>query len=466
MKTFKTELQAKKILLHLKVFCIALLLLSFQNCGCSHKSDKEREFWVINYARYSISYNEYDPSVWYQINAEKRLESAYSIIYVDENQDNISDDAVQSLADEFDNIIYPRVTGYFAQPLDVDSNGKVIIIIFDIIDNYSSTGEYVGGYFYYGDLWRNTASNPHSNTGEIVYVDCYPSVIPNDGKRGLAHEFQHLVNLSNAIRMGKTYATDTWIDEGLSESAEHACYGQNADRIEYYNNYSTSHDMNQYPLFYWNSSLVNYVKSYLFFQYLRVQAAQNWNINKLILNSSYSDYRAIEYAMSQDSNLSTWTFDKLLLRWYATNNGVVTGSSIYSYNGEIDSLTPNLYTGTSVTLQSGGGVVRQASSVNTYNSTGYIYLSVDADGSPEDFSGAAGNDYFVAVYKNGGSTENSSASTLLPILSGTDIAATATYKTVKSSGVVFDFSGESSEKPRRIDISFPRPDIDRLKNLK
>lgn len=374
-----------------------------------------RDFYVLDATKQYT-----DPDAWYTVHTKKLASTNSAIVYVDEAEADVSVNDAQQLASEFDAVISPKVTQYFARPLDVDRNGKIVLVVFDIKDNYAFTGAYMGGYFYPYDLFKRDTDNPHSNEGDILYIDCNPQAVPADAKKTLAHEFQHLVNFSNAVRKynatGAQAVCDTWIDEGLAEAAGHLCFGALTDRISYYN---AASGIDQHPLFYWDDAgdvLNNYAKSYLFFQYMRAQSTADvsadagWDIYKNILASDYGDWRAVAAAMQMDDMLSNsaWgstdgeRFNRLVLRWYAASNIETAGiDAKYSYKGVLGSnpLVGHLYTFTTVNLKSGGGVVKTMNGAFSSPSVDFIYLSVSGSGSSDDFNSPfADFDYFVAVY--------------------------------------------------------------------
>ncbi len=125
-----------------------------------------REFWTHNFRTNSFE----------TINAQLRAVGTHALIWVsDESIDGynynllITDIQASQIANEFDTIIYPAVTTYFYTPSDVNGDGKIAILLFDIQDNFNpiTGGAYVGGYFYTGDLYTHGSSN-HM---EIFYID-------------------------------------------------------------------------------------------------------------------------------------------------------------------------------------------------------------------------------------------------------------------------------------------------------
>lgn len=105
---------------------------------------------------------------------------------------------------------------YLGSPPDIDGNGKVIILILDINDDYdaASNPAFVAGYFDQADQLIPSHRQASGNFGDLLYIDSNP------GKLGsslilstAAHELQHLINYN--------YDTneDPWLNEGLSEYA-------------------------------------------------------------------------------------------------------------------------------------------------------------------------------------------------------------------------------------------------------
>ena len=240
-----------------------------------------------------------------------------------------------------------------------------------------------------------------------------------------AHEFMHLVATSHSVVNGQR-TLDTWIDEGLAEAANHIYLKAHKEEIDkdkvylqdrvqkYINNLSEIKD--GFPIFKWGSTesekLLNYSMSYLFFQFLQHHAANPKSLFKNLIASRYGDYRAIIDAMTQDENLEKWgdtgdeRFQKLLVRFYATNAGVRGANYEYGddfYRGESRNfvLKDSTYSYSNnlsrVYLDTGAGVSVNMIDKLTSFSNDCIYLSVDNDGTGEDFSGYDIKDKLIAV---------------------------------------------------------------------
>lgn len=480
MKTQKLVKYFKRI----SIICQAAVLFALSCNGQTGLTYKT--FWVFDTTKEYVT----DSSAWYQITAVKKSESNNAVIYVDSAETGVSSVNTDSLLSEFESNIYSKVTQYFAQPLDADSNGKVTLLVFNIKDNYyySGSGAYVGGYFFAVDMYSNSTVQAiypavHSNEADIVYIDCNPlNIDSTDAERTIAHEFQHLVNYSNFLNLKKDSETDTWIDEGLAEAAEHLCFGVSQDRIDFYNSDPSGLIAAGSPLFYWDSSgdvnvLSNYVKSYLFFQYMRVQSGSGNDIYKKILNSSYGDYNAIAEAMNGDSVFSTSTwgstgterFNRLVLRWYAANNLGLT-SGIYSYGSMLSvPLTPHLYYKSYASgLLSGGGIVRTMSGNSFLSSSSFIYMSVSDDGYSDDFTSPYTNynGMFVAVYNKYDTSLGYTGGTGLPA-SSISISETAENESISANTIAANMTiNGDATKSHKIDLVVPKGIANGLKPVK
>lgn len=145
----------------------------------------------------------------------------------------------QQIGDEFDTLIFPTDTSYFGTPLDIDSNGRVIILYTVEVNKLTPAGStgFVGGFFFAGDLFPSTGqgSCAQSNMAELFYVlapDPDGTINSNkrtvasvrQGTRGtIAHEFQHMINASERFRSPvEQNFEEVWLDEALAHFAEDA----------------------------------------------------------------------------------------------------------------------------------------------------------------------------------------------------------------------------------------------------
>jgi uncharacterized repeat protein (TIGR02543 family) len=322
---------------------------------------------------------------YYEIDAELLAVGAHSLVYADNNL-SFSKVNAESIMYEFESNIYPKITGTFGTFEDIDENGKVTILLLDIIDGYSSTsgGGYVAGYFAPGDM-ESKISNSRSNEADMIYIDVNPGW--NEGKMlytTLAHELQHGINYSRKIT-GKP-DMDLWINEGLSSAAEYVYGGYQDSRLADYNNdyYTSITQGNNFYVWngYWEEEgdmLANYSTVYLFFQWLRVHASNDTGIYKDIIASSYANYNAVTGSAGSriSSQFSNW--DTLLSTWmWANIKNDVSGYEGYNNNAKLKPVwypinvlqsPPN-----GVQLASGEGVFSLKIDSGTFNPSDTTYV--------------------------------------------------------------------------------------------
>lgn len=174
------------------------------------------------------------------ITAVAQYISAKAIIYTDSAAPpgGFSASDYQDIANEFDNLTYPTDVSYFGTPLDLDNNGRVIILYTPQVNRLTpsgNSGSFVGGFFFEGDLFPATGQNAcaQSNMAELFYVltpdpggtingNKRSTATVRQGTRGtIAHEFEHMINSSERIRSPIDQPSeDVWLDEGLAHFAE------------------------------------------------------------------------------------------------------------------------------------------------------------------------------------------------------------------------------------------------------
>jgi hypothetical protein len=113
---------------------------------------------------------------------------------------------LNELVETFDARIAPLLDGLFGPPVDLDGNGRVIVVM-------SRAMEPDGG-VYCGSVQRRGR--------EVLYTAWDPTRTAAQQLRVLAHEYQHVLNASQHFRWdatGRPYDA-AWLNEGLSHVAE------------------------------------------------------------------------------------------------------------------------------------------------------------------------------------------------------------------------------------------------------
>ncbi|HRX17284.1 MAG TPA: hypothetical protein P5123_13290 [Spirochaetota bacterium] len=378
-----------------KILIFLIVLLSFLSCDDKSGSSADRQFWVADDTKdyYSSS------AGWYQVPANLVYEGKHCEIYLEEDQD-ISESIIDNIASAFDNRIYDVVTNNFSTPTDIDTNKKVILLLLDIKDGYSGPGDgYIGGYFAPWDLFSESElgmlgfpSHYKTNECEILYIDIDPADPTSaEIKSTIAHEFQHLVNMSQNVIYENGYQMPTWIDEGFSMAAE-TIY-QNVDLLEereaWYDadpfltgEFGITKDQSKsiaagHPLVAWandDSVYNNYALSHLFFAWLRIHMLANDKDDTFFKEIMTSDNNTLDKVVDVCSSTIGAEIDsnaKIIQRFYMANilggNGKTTGIESY--------LDKNRHTGpysfgspsTSVDLLPGAAVHFISSSFNSWS---------------------------------------------------------------------------------------------------
>lgn len=316
---------------------------------------------------------------WYDVSAQLLGSGDHVEVFVEDGH-GITASTAAAIADEFDDNIYDMIHENFATEVDVDGNGKVILLLLDIVDGFTGSGGYVAGYFDPTHMF-STSTEVNSNEADMLFMDVDPAVPGSDEFYStIAHEMQHLVNFSVTYLDDQTIQ-DTWINEGLSSGAEYLYAGGHiTSRIDYYNNdpVGTIVFGNNFYIWYgfWElgaptpDPLANYATVYLFFQWLRIHASNDTEIYSDILTSDYRDYRAVVDAAEARIDLSLDTWEEVLGTWMQANLlTAYEGAGLQGYGGEI-ALTSWVFENTgggSGDLSSGEGVaVATASDAFSY----------------------------------------------------------------------------------------------------
>ncbi len=276
-----------------------------------------REFMVYSFAN----------KEWHSINTILRAESDASLIYVEESKD-IPQDIIDEILDEFSDNILPLVEGIFGASSDLDKNGKIILLLFDIDNEYNSSS-YIAGYFHPNDL----RIMENSNHGEILYLDTNPGLSLRsleDFYSTITHELQHLINFASRKASNKP-TQETWIIEGSAVLTEHVYRKEPVTRrIEYYYLWGGEEIARGNSFLTWGDGeqpVVDYSSSYLFFLWLWLHGGEK--ILPAIVSSVYRGYEAVIDVIPRSSgstffknlvdpkqtNAKNW--EQILAHWFA-----------------------------------------------------------------------------------------------------------------------------------------------------
>jgi hypothetical protein len=154
--------------------------------------------------------------------------------------DGFTEAQLRGFGDEYEQLVFPTITGAFAEPTDIDGNGRVILFFTRGVNQKTPAGGsgVVAGYFWTGDLFPAQPGGslepcPSSNQGEVLYLAVPDPLGSISGQAvrldlllpitttTIGHELQHLVNAGLRIHVnGAEDLEETWLNEGLSLLAE------------------------------------------------------------------------------------------------------------------------------------------------------------------------------------------------------------------------------------------------------
>tara|TARA_Y100000589_G_scaffold31013_1_gene25932 strand:- start:1563 stop:5267 length:3705 start_codon:yes stop_codon:yes gene_type:complete len=208
-----------------------------------------KSFWTMNVANNQPT----------QIQATLEHIGKHCYIYLElEQEDRVSKETIQKLADQFDNQIYETNHKFFGSEASpgIDFDKRITLLLLDIQDGWEPGRGYVAGYFspldtYSTELWD------YSNEREMFYLD----VFPGDPKRPdylgiLAHEFQHMIHHNYDKR------EKLWLNEAMSQIAFYVNnYGHAPQILAFIQQPDTQLDE-------FNNGLDDYGNVYLFMYYL------------------------------------------------------------------------------------------------------------------------------------------------------------------------------------------------------
>ncbi|HSG27890.1 MAG TPA: IPT/TIG domain-containing protein, partial [Candidatus Krumholzibacterium sp.] len=184
-----------------------------------------------------------DPASFVQVNAVLAYEGDHSLLYVDEDtpENCLSTVEAGQLGEAFDTSIYGTDRAAFGEESDINSDGKVAILLSPVINGLTEAGTagtsgFIAGFFLPGDLIPAYMPAGSTNGMEIFYTmvpdptgtfgNVYEKTRALEVIRGvLAHEFLHMIMFNYRILLpadglSGAYMPEVWVSEGLAHTAE------------------------------------------------------------------------------------------------------------------------------------------------------------------------------------------------------------------------------------------------------
>lgn len=314
----------------------------------------------------------YDTREQNSITATKRITGIYAYYFVEDaywnsknsqEQNNLLAD-INSLSNEFDNIIYPKMHQIYGEEWipGIDNDKRIYILLTDIKSD-KQKGSY-GGYFSTSNEYSKSLLDEYkksqletlenqkkadlaagknidsylekekeinaifTNEKELLYLNVN-FVNESSIKSFLAHEFQHMINWNKKSKISNV-EEETWLNEAFSEYAPTA--------LGYDNVYKGSiletsvNDFNRNPsdpLTEWENTSQDYSNVNLFMQFL--VGHYGTDILKSIISSPKTGIAAINDALGKIDSQSN--FSNVFSDWIITNyfNGQTIQEKIYRY---------------------------------------------------------------------------------------------------------------------------------------
>ncbi|WP_317853973.1 hypothetical protein [Chakrabartyella piscis] len=280
----------------------------------------------------------------------------------------LTKEQANELAEEYDDKIYPSLLENFGgvDTADVDNDGKVNLICYDIQNDGAYATAYVGGFFHTADINNDGIDTLHVDSAQGIRTTSWGSTTVDVSNcfSTVAHELQHMI--AYCVGMVQGSYMPTFINEAFSMSAEHMLYGTQTSRITYYNTYSNIQN-GQTSLSCWGSSgntLDHYALSYLFGQYVRTQYMQQVGVDDgdVLYKDFFAKLKVAKYSEMGTFELladmvGAGSSETLLMNFY-TALLEKEDSGAYGFGGEswANSISPKYVTGDSASLVPGAAV--------------------------------------------------------------------------------------------------------------
>lgn len=317
------------------------------------------------------------------IDATVRCVASSVVFYVDNDSritsDILSSDDIQTLCNEFDGVV-SREQQLLGNVSDVNGDGKVAILMTPQINKLGSMGGgIITGFFWAGDLYAQSGSNPVSNFREMIYTmipdpngifgtvvtkafaldNLLPAVLP--------HELQHAISYNQHVFVKGTPPEQNWLNEGMSHLTEDLMgYGEeNPSRYALY----LSNPSNAGVVTLGQPNLYERGASYLFLRYLYEQASSGDDFVRNIETSGLTGVDNVEASFDGPAGFSK--FHEFLARWTAalamTDQGISMDSR-YIYHARVKNSDTGHWEGVclSCDAEDGRGTVLSGVAKSTY----------------------------------------------------------------------------------------------------
>ncbi len=276
---------------------------TFQPSQEKQDQSQIRKYQDVGYQRSFWTYD-FTTSFFYEINSTLLAIGEYSLVFMEDScitelGEIAAIEKTETIRDEFDSTIYPRVTDLAGHPNgtlgDIDGDPRIIILL-------SSNRHY-----YYSE--RNELPFDYSNLCEMIYLHYRIPVV-----NVIAHEFHHLIWFNNE------WDEHHFIIEALAQYAMyHAGYLESNNNLAPQVPFYLPHPEDS--LLYWNmyneggmNAVIDYGGGYLFAFYMAEQYGVEI-LRNLIMEPTDGPH-GIETVLQRSGY--DITFNELYLNWITT----------------------------------------------------------------------------------------------------------------------------------------------------
>lgn len=330
-------------------------------------------------------------SSYAEVSGRARCVGTNTVFYVDTTvgSDSISDSDITTLCNEFDSVAGEE-QGLMGGTSDVDRDGKLHVLMTPQINRLGAMGGgIITGYFYAGDLYEQSTSNPTSNHREIIYVlspdptGRYGTAISKEFAMSnllpavLPHELQHAISYNQHVFVGGGVSEENWLNEAVSHLAEDILgYGvENPSRYAMYLASPSTYGVVTQG----SPNLMERGAAYLFLRFLYEQASSGSGFLKDLVSTSSRGVDNLEAAFAGPSNMNE--FSEFMARWtiaLAMTDRGLTQDARYIYRSRAQNSSTGNWEGVTMEgdAEDGRDTVLEGVHLNQYY--GYHSPSIDA----------------------------------------------------------------------------------------
>ena len=202
--------------------------------GTSRQGDLSLQVSSFDSIRNFRVLGDLDASTFKTSTARLKYTGENILLYVDTlAPGGFTDTELAQFGQLFDDPLFDITVQAFGNTSDIDSNGRVIVLLTPLVNaltpaNECSTKGFVTGYFYGFDL---VSTGPNSNRGEIFYAlvpdpqakfSCAHSVteVTRIVPATFVHELQHMISFNHHVLIRGGTSEVAWLNEGLSHISE------------------------------------------------------------------------------------------------------------------------------------------------------------------------------------------------------------------------------------------------------